>query len=240
MTRVVSATPLPVARSAPAIDAPVSRRIPARNRNSARMWLPTSPARRAAPACSASPSAPPRSWKCAGSHVWTRAGAVPEPERARGVRERQRREQADRRRAERAHGRQHGPHARAPRRRRQAERDDVGDAPEEPQQAVDERGAAGARVPAEVEREREEDAGREQAQARSGRNGAARAPGGAQRHDGGRRARLRSACAGALRRRVWLSGTWAWRIFATAPFALLRRSPALQPAFSSSALASRA
>jgi len=44
-TRVVSATPLPVAFRTPATDAPVSSRTPARNRNTARMWVPIEPMR---------------------------------------------------------------------------------------------------------------------------------------------------------------------------------------------------
>ena len=50
------------------------------------MWLPTL-ARDGGPtpAYSASPSAPPRACEVAGSHVSARAGAIAQPERARGV-----------------------------------------------------------------------------------------------------------------------------------------------------------
>ena len=96
----------------------------------------------------------------AGAH-----GAVAEAERPGGEGERQREQQADARGAERAHGGQHRSQDEHRARRDEADRDEVGDPAEPALQAVDEHAAGGAPVPGEVERERDEDAGREQAEA---------------------------------------------------------------------------
>ena len=94
-----------------------------------------------------------------------RAGRA-EPERAGGERQRQRGDQADRARAERPHRRQHaGAGRRSAPAAHEADGRRVGEHAEQLAQPVDERLRRRARRPTHVEREREEDAGRDQAEA---------------------------------------------------------------------------
>ena len=150
---------VPPARcTTPATVAPVSSSTAARNRNSATMWRADAPEQRRRRPVERLADAPRRATsKYGGARSRARAAVGPEAERARGERQRQRREQAQRAGRERAAGSTGRSDERSRRRPRSADRHDVARrAPSSQRSASTIASPDLAAVPAEVDDEGEE------------------------------------------------------------------------------------